>query len=67
MSVTEPDMPVVERPRVPVHRLPDGRHLAECRHCDWTLTSSSTTRAEIEGDVRYHRTQHQRGDLVVTR
>lgn len=57
----------VPRPRVPIRPLDDGRHQARCQHCEWTATSSSTVRAEIEGDTAYHRDQHRRGALEVTR
>lgn len=56
----------VARPMVPVRRLEDGRHRAECRHCPWTLESSTSTRAEIELHVQYHRHQHHLGNIEVT-
>lgn len=58
---------MIARPRVPIRRLDDGRHRAECAHCDWTITSRSTVRAEIADEARYHRAQHRLGDLEVTR
>lgn len=56
----------VGRPMVPVRRLEDGRHRAECRHCPWVLESSTTTRAEIELYVKAHRWDHTTGRIEVT-
>lgn len=58
---------VIARPKVPVRRLDDGHHRAECRHCEWTLTSSTPTRAEIELYVQHHRHLHRLGQIEVTR
>lgn len=54
----------VTRPRVPVRKTDTGV-LAECRHCDWTLAGHFP--AEVSLSVAYHREQHRRGDLEVTR
>jgi len=55
----------VARPRVPVRRLDDGTVRADCQHCDWALTGRFP--AEIGLTVAYHREQHRRGDIEVTR
>jgi len=57
----------IARPRVPVRKLNDGRHRAECAHCDWTLTSTSSTRAESELYVAAHRHGHCLGTIPDTR
>jgi len=57
--------PVISSPRVPVRTLPSGRHLAECQHCTWSKSSRSTTKSEIEPDVKYHREQHRQGLIEV--
>lgn len=58
--------PTVARPRVPVRTLGDGRHVAECQHCAWTKVTNTTTKAEIELDVKHHRWQHRQGLIEAT-
>lgn len=55
----------VPRPRVPVRKVDDGTLRAECQHCPWTY--DAPMRVIADEQARYHRVQHQRGDLAVTR
>ncbi|MBO9556735.1 hypothetical protein [Cellulomonas sp.] len=55
----------IARPRVPVRKLDDGTLRADCRHCPWTY--DAPLRVIADEQARYHRVQHQRGDLAVTR
>jgi hypothetical protein len=59
--------PQIPRPRVPIRRLEDGRHRAECQHCPWVLESSTTVRAEIVEYADAHRWAHRAGRIEVTR
>jgi hypothetical protein len=59
-----PHEPIL-RARVPIKKLGDGRVRASCWHCDWTKTGH--TAAEIADVVKYHRAQHARGDIEVTK
>ena len=60
----------IARPRVPVSGFVytttgSQAYFAECRHCDWT--ARSTIRASVDEQARWHREQHRRGELEVTR
>ena len=59
-----PRVPVA-RPLVPVRKLDDGTVVAECRHCDWSMTSP--VRAAVTPYADWHRANHRAGALAVTR
>ncbi|MCV2395950.1 hypothetical protein OEB99_16665 [Actinotalea sp. M2MS4P-6] len=67
MATPEPNTTPIARPRVPIRKLDDDRHRAECQHCPWTIEGATTVRAEIEGTVAYHPHQHQAGRIEATR
>lgn len=57
--------PAIAHPRIPVRTLLSGRHVAECQHCTWTKATNTTTKAEIELEVKHHRWQHRQGLIEV--